>query len=77
MGTHVRIKVQTVGKAHGVIIPSEILEQMHVKAGGELFLIVDSTGVRLAPYAPELEAQLKAVDSVSRKYADVFEALSK
>ncbi|MEJ2181416.1 MAG: AbrB/MazE/SpoVT family DNA-binding domain-containing protein [Gammaproteobacteria bacterium] len=71
------LKLTKIGNSEGVIIPKEILENLHLKAGDQVFATLAPDGVHLTPYDPEFESAMKAFDRTRRKYRNTFRELAK
>jgi len=72
------LKATKIGNSVGVIIPKEILEALHIKAGDKVFATIAPEGaVQLTPYDPEFEKAMDAFDKTRRKYRNAFRELAK
>ena len=72
------LKVTKIGNSVGVIIPKELLEVLHIKAGDKVFAsIAPEASVQLSPYDPEFEKAMEAFDKTRRKYRNAFRELAK
>lgn len=71
------LKLRKVGGSIGVILPKELLEQLHLKEGDQLFAEVNREGVRLTPYDPAFDDAVKAFERTRRKYRNALHELAK
>ena len=71
-----KLKVTTIGKSTGVIIPKHILERLRVAKGDTLFVIETSNGIELTPYNPEFSEQMELAKKVMREDRDVLKKLA-
>ncbi|HEX5430520.1 MAG TPA: AbrB/MazE/SpoVT family DNA-binding domain-containing protein, partial [Bryobacteraceae bacterium] len=64
----VELKVGKFGNSLGVVLPKEVIQQMHTRDGEPLFLIEAADGsYRLTPYDPSSEKKMaKAGDIINR-----------
>lgn len=72
------IKIRKIGNAHGVILPREILNKLHVKDGDKLFLTEAADGsYRITPYDPEFEKQMALAKKSMTRYRNALRELAK
>lgn len=71
------LKARKIGNSLGVILPKEILEQLHIKEGDTVFASSSPDGVYLTPYDPDFEVTMKAFDRTRRKYRNALRELAK
>lgn len=71
------LKLRKVGSSLGVILPKELLEQLHLKEGDQLFAEANREGLQLSPYDPAFDDALKAFDRTRRKYRNALHQLAK
>jgi putative addiction module antidote len=55
-----RVKVTTIGKSMGIVLPKEVLERLHIERGDMLYITETPGGVQLTPYDPEFARVVKA-----------------
>ena len=68
-----KLKIRRIGNSLGAILPSELLNRLHVGEGDEVFVIEDQDGVKLTPYDPDFEEALEGVNnSIYGLQAGVF-----
>jgi putative addiction module antidote len=70
------LKISTVGKSAGVILPKEILERLRVSKGDELYLVEESDGFKLTPYNRDFVEQMKKAEGIMREDRDVLKVLA-
>jgi putative addiction module antidote len=71
------LKLTQIGNSLGVILPKEILAQMKVQKGDQLFFTQAPDGYRVTPYRATAEAQLKAGREFMHDFRDTFRELAK
>lgn len=72
------IKIRRIGNAHGVILPREILNKLHVKDGDKLFLTEASDGsYGITPYDPGFEKQMAMTQKTMSRYRNTRRELAK
>lgn len=71
------LKLTKIGNSEGVIIPKEMLESLHLKAGDQVYATMGPDGVQLTPYDPDFDDAMKAFDRTRRKYRNAFRKLAK
>ncbi len=59
-------KVRKIGNSLGIVLSKELIDQLNVREGDELFWVVTPDGMRLTPDDPDFEAAARS----SRKYMD-------
>jgi putative addiction module antidote len=74
----VTLKIRKIGNSLGVILPREIAEPMHLRAGDELHAIAQpGSGVMLSPYDPNFEDAMAAFERTRVKYRNALRELAK
>ena len=71
------LKLRKIGSSVGVILPKELLEQLHLQEGDQLFADANQEGLQLTPYDPEFDQAMKAFDRTRRKYRNALHELAK
>jgi putative addiction module antidote len=71
------LKLTTVGKSTGLIVPKEALNRMNLKKGDRIYLTETDEGYLLTPYNPEFEEQMKLAEEVMRRYRNALRELAK
>lgn len=70
------VTVRKIGNSEGVILPKEVLDSMHVKAGDQLQVVATSKGVALEPVDDSFERQMEAARKVMDKYKVALQKLA-
>lgn len=72
------VKIRQIGNSLGVVLPKETLARLNVQAGDTLFLIEAADGsVRITPYDPAFENQMKAAREGMAQYRNALRELAK
>lgn len=71
------LKVTTVGKSAGFILPKEAMTRMKLKKGDIVFLTETREGYLLTPYDPEFEAQMEIAQEGMRRYRNALRELAR
>lgn len=71
------LKLTKVGNSVGVVLPKEVLHQMHAGLGDTVHLTEAPGGVRLTPYDPSFEGQMEIAKRIMRENRDVLRQLAK
>lgn len=73
-----QLKVRPIGNSLGVVLPKEALARLNVKDGDTLFLTEGPDGsMRITPYDPEFEAQMRAAREGMGRYRNALRELAK
>lgn len=72
-----KVKVTAVGNSMGILLPKEALKKLGANKGDTLYLIDSPEGLTLTPYQQDFEAQMKAAETVMKKYRNAFHELAK
>ena len=70
------LTIRQVGNSAGVILPKEIMNDLHVKTGDKLFLTKAPDGYRLSVYDAEFAHTMKIAEQVMREDRDVLRKLA-
>lgn len=72
------VKLRPIGKALGVLLPKDVLTRLNVKDGDPLLLTVAADGsMRITPYDPDFEQQVRAAQQGMAQYRNALRGLSK
>lgn len=71
------LKIHKIGDSLGITLPQEILEQLNVGEGDNVFLTETPDGVQLTTSDPEFERAMKAYRKVSQQYKNALRELAK
>jgi len=73
----VDLKIRKVGNSLGVILPQEVLNQLHIGDGDKVFLTVAPDGsYRFTPYDPEFEKQMRLAEEGMARYRNTLRTLA-
>jgi putative addiction module antidote len=70
-------KIRKVGNSLGVILPKQLIEDLHLKSGDKVTIEREGSSLQLRPVDPEFEDWAEAYRQVNIDYKDVLKALSK
>ena len=70
------MKVRKVGNSLGIILPKDIVENLNIVEGTDLYPIRTANGVALTIHDPEFEKVMQAFEIIDKKYKNVFKALA-
>ena len=71
------LKVRKMGGSLGVIFPKDLLVDMHVVEGDELFATAGPDGIQISPYDPEFDMKVRAFSRTRRKFRNALRELAK
>lgn len=72
------VKVRQIGNSLGVVLPKETLSRLNVTDGDILHLTESPDGsMRITPFDPEFETQMKAAREGMGKYRNTLRELAK
>jgi putative addiction module antidote len=71
------LKLTQVGNSIGAIFPKDLLAQLKLEKGDELYVTESPDGLRITTHNPEFEGQMKAARELMREYRDVLHELAK
>ncbi|MEL6493634.1 MAG: AbrB/MazE/SpoVT family DNA-binding domain-containing protein [Cyanobacteria bacterium J06623_7] len=72
-----KLKIRKIGNLFSVSIPLEILEQMQVGEGDNLYLTQTPDGIYLSPYDSEFKTVMSAAADITNRYYDALKELAK
>ena len=72
-----KLKLTSIGKSTGVVLPKEILAQLKLKKGDILYLTETPDGFRITLYDPKFEEQMNLARTIMKKRHDALRALAK
>jgi len=70
------LKLTKIGNSVGAIFPKEVLARMNVDAGDVVYLTEAPDGVRVTPYNPDFERQMRIADKVMKRRRSVLRELA-
>lgn len=72
-----KLKIHKIGDSLGIILPEEVLKQLNVGEGDNVFVTETPDGVQITTDNPEFERAMKAYKKVSQKYKNALRELAK
>jgi putative addiction module antidote len=72
-----KLKIHKIGDSLGIILPEEVLKQLNVGEGDNVFVTETADGVQITTDNPEFERAMKAYKKVSQKYKNALRELAK
>ena len=72
-----KLKITTVGNSAGVVLPKELLARLRLEKGDSLYVTETPDGIKLMPYDPDFDEQMKVAEDIMREDRDVLRQLSK
>lgn len=70
-------KIRKVGNSLGVILPKQMIDELHLKSGDKVTIERKGANLELRPIDPEFEDWAEAYKEVNTDYKDVLKALAK
>jgi putative addiction module antidote len=72
------LRIKKIGNSLGVILPKEATSKLNVAEGDALFLTESvQGGLRITPENPDFAKQMKAAESIIKRYRNTFRELAK
>lgn len=71
-----KVSLRKVGSSFVTTIPSELVDELHLKAGQKFEISKESGRLVWTPVTPEMEAVAKAHEKVLQKYRAAFQRLA-
>jgi putative addiction module antidote len=71
------LKLRAVGTSTGVILPKDLLAQLGLKEGDELFAVPTRDGLLLSPYDAEVAEEVRLGRAFMKRYRNTFRELAK
>lgn len=72
-----KARITQIGNSTGIILPKEVVDQLKVQKGDEVFLTKTQTGFAVTLYDPEIEDQSAMAEKGMIKYKNALQALAK
>ncbi len=69
-------KIRKVGNSLGVILPKQLIEELHLKTGDKVSIERKGSNLELRPVDPEFEEWAEAYRQLNTDYKDVLKALA-
>ncbi len=70
------IKLRSIGTSTGAVFPKEMLAQLKLEKGDQLYVLETPDGLLLTPYDPTINDQLDIGRDFMREYRDTFKVLA-
>lgn len=70
-------KIRKIGNSLGVILPKQLIEELHLKTGDKISIERKGSNLELRPVDPEFEEWAEAYGQLNTDYKDVLKALAK
>ncbi len=71
------LKLTQIGNSVGLVLPKELLALLQVEKGDTLYATRSPDGVRLTPFDPAFEEQMKAAREIMKARRNVLHELAK
>jgi putative addiction module antidote len=71
------LKLTSIGTSTGAIFPKELLTQLKLEKGDQVYAVETPDGILLTPYDPTIQDQLDIGRDFMKKYRDTFKVLAK
>lgn len=72
-----KLKIYRIGDSLGITLPEEVLQQLNVGEGDNVFLTETEDGVQITVNDPEFEKAMKIYKKCSEKYKNALRELAK
>lgn len=69
-------KIRKIGNSLGVILPKQVIDELHLKTGDKVSIERRGFNLELRPVDPEFEEWAEAYRQVNQDYKDVLKALA-
>lgn len=69
-------KIRKIGNSLGVILPKQVIDELHLKTGDKLSIDRKGANLELRPIDPEFEEWTEAYRQINTDYKDVLKALA-
>ncbi len=69
-------KIRKIGNSLGVILPKQVIDELHLKTGDKVSIERRGSNLELRPVDPEFEEWAEAYRQVNQDYKDVLKALA-
>lgn len=70
-------KLRSVGSSVGAILPKELLEELRLASGDELFVVRTSEGILLTPYDADFAEGMAVFERGRKKYRNALRELAR
>jgi putative addiction module antidote len=73
-----KLSLKRVGNSTGLILPKDLLTQLGLQEGDEVFANVNAKGgLELSPFNPDFETSMRLADEIIEEYKDTLRELAK
>lgn len=72
-----KLEIQKIGEAYGVILPTEVLDALKVQAGDVLRLTRNDQGFQMTVASAEFEAQMAVARKLIARYGATLRELAR
>jgi putative addiction module antidote len=69
-------KIRKIGNSLGVILPKQVIDELHLKTGDKVSIDRKGPNLELRPIDPEFEEWAEAYRQINTDYKDVLKALA-
>lgn len=69
-------KIRKIGNSLGVILPKQLIEELHLKTGDKVSIARKGSNLEIRPIDPEFEEWADAYRQLNTDYKDVLKALA-
>ena len=70
------LTLTTIGSSTGAVFPKELLTQLKLEKGDQVYVVETPDGMLLTPYDPTIKEQLEIGRDFMREYRDTFKVLA-
>ncbi|HEY1720104.1 MAG TPA: AbrB/MazE/SpoVT family DNA-binding domain-containing protein [Magnetospirillaceae bacterium] len=71
------LKITKIGNSSGVVLPKDVLSDLNLEQGDQIFIVKSEDGYKIVPYDPDFEEQLAAAVEGERVYRNALRQLAK
>ena len=72
-----KLKVRKIGNSFGIVLPKQLINDLGVGEGDEVFWVRTPDGVRLTPYEPDFAKVVEANRDYMRRHRNALRQLAK
>ena len=72
-----KLKVRKIGNSFGIVLPKQLINDLGVGEGDEVFWVRTPDGVRLTPYEPDCAKVVEANRDYMRRHRNALRELAK
>jgi putative addiction module antidote len=70
------VKLRKVGNSIGIILPKNVIDNLHLKEGDVLEIFEDKDSIKLLPQNPEFALWAKAYNKANTNYKNALQQLA-